>query len=162
MDSQSSNLPVRVARMGGAVATVLSWPQHVELLTRPQMFVIGDIIKRFPELNTEEAVDALAELAGNYKISLGRWFDELVILHNFETVNCAVICLHELALRSPDDTDDITQTLLRDMLAFFDDLSSAGYATTEATKVIGLIEKLGGWDAAIELTVGRIKVILNS
>ena len=97
-------LPARVHRAGGALASVLAWDQHLVTLDKAQMFVIADIVGKFPELNTEFAVDLLADAAGYHKQQMGDWFDRLIDDYGIDAVYLAIECLEATGLRTAEES----------------------------------------------------------
>lgn len=157
-------LPARINRVGGALSAVLAWDHHLVALDKSQMFVIADIVGRFPELNTEFAVDLLADAAGYHRQQMGEWFDRLISDYTIEAVYLAIQCLQELGIRTTDDTasrnaleEDVD---LVTMLDWFDKLKEAGHVVSTVESAGRHLGKLGGWSNAVAFSIEQTEAVL--
>jgi hypothetical protein len=158
-------LPARVNRTGGALASVLAWDQHLVTLDRAQMFVIADIVSKFPELNTEAAVDLLADAAGYHKQQMGDWFDRLIDDYGIDAVYMAIECLETTGLRTAEESaanNSLEEdSILVRMLAWFDKLKEAGFPAASADQAAQYMTRLGGWANAQAFTIDQTDSVLS-
>jgi hypothetical protein len=159
-----TRLPVRVGRVGGALASVLAWEQHIAVLTRSQMFVIADIVQKFPDLNTEFAVDLLADLAGYHGQQMNSWFDALIDEYGIERIHLAVQCMEEFGIRTAAENaaaeGDEEDGTLADMLAWFQRLAELEYDVHSVEGLSNYILILGGWSNAKRFTTDELRKVL--
>lgn len=168
--TESANLPALITNQGGAVVSVLSWQQHLEVLTKPQQLKVGMIVKRYPDLNNEAAVDMLADAAGHYGEELDKWFESVVSLHGIESVYLAIEMLHALGLRGENTKlrssvytrfENEQRFDLDEMLGLIQTLGETGREFESVDELHRCIDRLGGWNMARLLDIDQIEALLG-
>lgn len=164
MDTTSVNLPVRVAREGGAIVEVLGWEQHL-VLSPQQQYAIGVLVALNPLLNTEARIDMLADMAGFHGEQLDREVIDLIAEYGAETVYIAIDYLYEVARRDRrgDARERNEVKCERSELAktaeLIGVLERLGYETTPAV-IEHLVRRLGGLNDAWEMSEQDIEQTL--
>jgi hypothetical protein len=164
--TESDNLPAIVRTQGGAVVAVLSWPQHLELLTPKQQKEVGRMVMRYPGLATESGVDLIAEAAGHYGERLDKWFEAIVEDYGIEVVYRAIETLDALGRRGRPDTSaerdhEAERFELDEMLGLVSFLEELNRSAESSEALQGYIERLGGWEVARLLGANQIEGLLS-
>lgn len=160
-EPEAVQLPAIVVTAGGALAEVLAWQQY-RGLPAGTMYGIIAVVETYPELNTQSAIDLLADAVSHYGVELSVWFEELLRLHGIDRVHLAIESLTELGIRprrDPNNRDVPEIGTLRDMLELLEKLADAGLAAATTEGVADRILLLGGWIAATRLSVEEIQDI---
>ena len=93
----SDRLPAIIDRIGGSLAEVARWEQHRNLPARTQ-YAVGQILRVYPELNHEEPVDFMLDLASHFGIDIERQMAELLGTYSPQVVHMAAEWMWESGL----------------------------------------------------------------
>lgn len=176
-ETPAANLPVLIQMQGGEVARVLGWQQHLEVLTEQQQLQVGMMVQMYPGLDSEVAVDLLAEAAGHYGEELDRWFGEMIDQYTIETVYLAIDMMDHLGLRGRSEQGrSVNSATSRDavqiesekerfdldlMLGIIEALKMCGHEPDGVVALGQCIDKLGNWEMAILLDPDHIEALMN-
>lgn len=140
--------------LGGALVTVLNWPQYAGL-DQGRQLEIALVVDAHPSLNTEGAVDLLAHAAMSRDQEFGVWWEDLLGRHDLDEVILALNTLDELGWRAKFDalkgavhelTSAEEQLDLEDMLELMAQIEPLGYVYVTPEALAQFIEACGGWD----------------
>ncbi len=155
--SATTHLPAVVTEAGGALVSVLSWTQYTEL--SPQVtYALGRLVGEHPDLNTEQRVDLLADMAHHHGSSFDAEFLELLEEYTPELVHLAIDTLYECAYR------DRQGGKMADLEGLAKFIQAAGEYGRELTTVHGvsvLLERLGGLEVVVEYSLTEIEQALD-
>lgn len=146
------NLPVPVARRGGAIVSVLEWDQHRGLSAEVQ-YALGTAIQQHPDLNTEERVDMLADMAGYYHEEIEPLLVRLIGDYGAETVYFAIDALVELGER---DREGGSRASVEKLLDKLHDCAEDGYPIDNIGTLELLVGHFGGVEDFLEASVDLV------
>lgn len=161
---EPANLPALATHQGGALVSVLQWPQYLEVLNRTQQTQIAILVRSFPDLNTETGVDMLADAMTFYGVRFDSWFAELLDTHGIENITMMLEILREYSVvggvddivdpenyrrkGAPTGQDDRERLELErglELLAWLRNLDQTVETFEQCER---LLERLGGWEVA--------------
>jgi len=163
----SDNLPIAAREMGGAIVTVLDWSQH-RMLSPKTQYAIGFVVSQRPELNTEERVDIIADMAGFYgeeiDAEMTRIFDDFPV----ELVHAALDFLYETTWWGDADelkskpTNESNRYALRATVRLLEAFQNNDYVVNDCALLDELVRKLGGLEVAWQLNEQEIATKLRA
>lgn len=153
-----SPLPVLARIVGGSVEKVLQWNQHANLPTEVK-WAIAKYVQQMPELNTDQRVDFLADLAGHHGQNIDEDLARLIQTYGVDAVYLTVDYLYESGKRTKSEQSfsDILQTL--DVIV---KLRQANAEFSSPSELDDILYQLGGLSEASELSAQEIQNILKS
>jgi hypothetical protein len=135
----SANLPVQVTAIGGALVEVLRWDQYQKLGVESQAALV-ELVKRYPDLNTENRVDLVVDLMVFHGETLNQTLREFVGTYSAELVYLAIDTLYEAGVRgcAPQGTAQLVDSLeqLEEVLEILDEMSPQPESPAHALALI--------------------------
>lgn len=170
-ETPSRNLPALARQTGGALVEVLGWPQYQGLPTNLQTAIAMTVAQDVQKLNTEHAVDLLADAASFHGEALNRWFSDLIAEHGVDRVHLSIEYLWDLGLRGGhvvtlparetfEDKLYATPRLnaaeqIEESIALLATMEEAGIDVEDRTPGCEAIITVGGWRQACRLSAAE-------
>jgi len=153
-----TNLPAVAEAIGGNLPVVLKWEQHA-LLPRTVQYAIARIVKANPQLNTEERVDMLADMASYHSEEIDLEVAELVEEFGAEMVYHAVDWLYEDGRRNREGG---SRSDLRKAVAILANLAIVGVDVSHIQHVDQMVRMLGGLSEAASMNADEMAYAIDT